>query len=112
MRRTLVAAWLLAAAIWYGGGGNPAWAQEVRATLGGRVMDAQGALVPGAAVTVVSDDTAVAQRTRTNHQGNWVVEFLLPGHYHFMVAAQGFKTLDRAGIALQAADNKQIDVQV
>ena len=87
-------------------------AQEVRATLGGRVMDAQGAMVPGAAVMVVSDDTAVVQRTKTNPQGNWVVEFLLPGHYRFTVAAAGFKTMERAGIELQAADNKQIDVAV
>src|SRR5450631_2853834 len=91
---------------------NSGMAQEVRATLGGRVMDAQGAMVPGAAVTVVSDDTAVVQRTKTNPQGNWVVEFLLPGHYRFTVAAAGFKTLERAGIELQAADSKQIDVAV
>jgi hypothetical protein len=34
-------------------------AQEVRATMGGRVFDAQGGVVPSAAVLVVSDDTEV-----------------------------------------------------
>ena len=87
-------------------------AQEVRATLGGRVLDAQGAMVPNATVTVVSDETGVQQRTRSNSQGNWVVEFLLPGHYHFTVAADGFKTTEQNAIELQAADSKQIDVQL
>jgi hypothetical protein len=108
MNGSRAAAVLLAAVACFGSGA--VWAQEVRATLGGRVKDAQGALVPGAAVTVVSDDTAVETRTQSNGQGNWAVEFLLPGKYHFAIAAAGFKTTERAGIELQAADNKQIDV--
>ena len=50
------------------------WAQSSRASLGGRVTDAQGAAVPNAEVAVVSEDTAVKQTTRTNDQGNWVVQ--------------------------------------
>src|SRR5215467_13365767 len=104
-----ITALLLAAASWYGAA-SLGLAQEVRATLGGKVTDAQGALVPAADVTVISDETGVAQRTKTNAQGNWTVEFLLPGHYRFSVSADGFKITDRAGIELQAADSKQIDV--
>ena len=92
--------------------GNVLWGQDVRATLGGRVTDAQGAVVPNASVVVVSDDTAVKQETKTNHQGNWAIAFLLPGHYHFSITTAGFKTTVRSGIELQAADNKQIDVQM
>lgn len=66
--------------------------------------------MPGAAVTVVSDETNVVQRAKTNSQGNWTVEFLLPGHYRFTIAADGFKTSERTNIELQAADSKQIDV--
>jgi hypothetical protein len=86
--------------------------QEARATLGGRINDILGAGVPSAEVLVVSDDTGVTQRTITNGQGNWLVEFLLPGHYHFSVAAPGFKTVERQGVALQTSDNKTIDVQL
>jgi hypothetical protein len=91
---------------------RPLWAQDARATLGGRVTDAQGALVPSATVIVVSDDTAVKQETHTNQQGNWAIGFLLPGHYHFSVSTAGFKTTVRNGIELQSADYKQIDVQM
>src|SRR5258708_38896706 len=82
-------------------------AQEVRATLGGRVTDAQGAIIPNAAVMVVSDYTGVVQRTKTNKQGNWAIEFLIPGHYRFTVAADGFKTSERTDIELHASDSKQ-----
>src|SRR5437588_6907217 len=82
-----------------------AHAQEVRATMGGRVTDAQGGLVPGATVVVVSEDSDVKQQTNTNPQGNWILQFLLPGHYRFTVTSAGFKALDRSGITLQAGDN-------
>jgi hypothetical protein len=102
-----VATWLLsclAASVMY--------AQDVRATIGGRVVDPHQASVPGAIVTVVSDETNVKQTTRTNNQGNWIEQFLLPGHYRISVAAPGFKAASREGIELQAADNKQFDIQL
>jgi hypothetical protein len=86
------------------------WAQESRATLGGRVIDPQGAVVPNAEVVVTSDDTGVKQQTRTNAQGNWAVQFLIPGRYSFIIAAPGFKKAERKGMTLQTADMKQIDV--
>jgi hypothetical protein len=87
-------------------------AQEVRATLGGRVTDAQGAVIPNASVTVIAEDTNVEQHTRTNPQGNWTMQFLLPGRYSFRVVAQGFKTEQRGGINLEASDIKQIDTSL
>ena len=37
-------------------------------------------------------------------------KFLLPGQYRFSISHPGFKTMVRAGITLQAADIKQIDI--
>src|SRR5664279_1447794 len=88
------------------------WAQSSRATLGGRVTDAQGSAVPNAEVSVVSEDTAVKQTTKTNDQGNWVVQFLIPARYNFTIIAAGFKSVERKGIVLQTSDNKQIDSQL
>src|SRR5512133_3551689 len=82
-------------------------AQEVRATVGGRVTDQQGGVVPAATVLVVSDESGVKQQTSTNAQGNLIVQFLLPGHYKVTVSAAGFKALERSGVVLQAGDNKQ-----
>lgn len=100
---------VLAAAVLCGSG-SLVEAQEVRATIGGRVMDAQGAVVPNALVVVQNDDTLVKADTRTNDQGVWSVGLLNPGQYEFSISASGFKTVDRKGITLQAADNKTFDV--
>jgi len=80
--------------------------------LGGRVVDAQGGVVSGAEVVVTSEDTSVKQKTTTNIQGNWLVQFLNPGRYSFTVTSAGFKQAERHGITLQTSDNKQIDVDL
>src|SRR5215471_11771874 len=97
--------------VWWAAGG-PAFAQEVRAAIGGRVTDPQGSVVASAVVTVISEDTGVKFETRTNTQGIWTIEFLLPAHYRFTISAAGFKNSERTGIDLQTADVKQIDVEL
>src|SRR5579864_7485849 len=87
-------------------------AQEARATLSGRVVDPQNAVVPQARVVVRSDDTGVEQSTQTNGQGNRTVRFLIPGYYSFRVTAPGFKQVERKRIELQTADQKQFDTQL
>ena len=82
-------------------------AQENRASLGGRVTDPQQALVPGAVVTVISEETRVQRQTPTNAQGEWNMPFLIPGPYRILVRADGFKTEERKGITLQTADIKK-----
>lgn len=85
-------------------------AQEARASIEGRVTDQQGALIPGARVTVTANQTNVSQTTTTNGQGSWTVRFLIPGSYRIVVSAEGFKASERKGIVLQTADIKQVDV--
>ena len=86
------------------------WAQDNRATLGGRVIDAQDAAMPGVTVVVTSNDTRVQQKTVTNIQGEWRILFLNPGRYSIVVSARGFKTSERKDFELQTADIKQIDI--
>lgn len=106
MRRfaVLLAAWVVVC--------SSAWAQGARATLNGRVTDAQGAVVPGVDVTVTSDDTNVKSQTKTNEQGAWIVQFLVPGSYSVNISAGGFKSVERKAIKLSTGDSKQIDTQL
>ena len=92
--------------------GGWAYGQDVRASLGGRVTDPQGAIIPNATVTVTADETGVVQTTNTNSSGDWIVLTLLPGHYHFEVKAPGFKTEERTSIELQVGDRKYVDTQM
>ena len=103
MRRVCILAIVLFAAF-------PVFAQDSRASLGGRVMDQQGAVVPGAGIAVKSEDTGVTQQTNTNERGNWSVQFLLPGRYSIAVTLPGFRRAERRGVVLQTADSKLIDI--
>ena len=91
---------------------KPADAQDVRATIGGRVTDPQGSVIRRASVSVTSDDTNARRTTVTNDDGLWQVQLLLPGHYHFTVASPGFRTELRTNVILEAADVKEFDVQL
>ena len=91
---------------------GPLTAQDARATIGGRVTDPQNAVIAGATVTVVSYNTNLARTTVTNDRGLWQVQALLPGRYRFTVIAAGFRREQRLGLTLQAADVKEVDVQL
>ncbi|MGA2654015.1 MAG: carboxypeptidase-like regulatory domain-containing protein [Terracidiphilus sp.] len=86
--------------------------QETRASLGGEVTDTRGAVVQKATVVVTADATGVAQTTTTNDAGDWRIEFLLPGIYHFEVTARGFESEMYSNIELQVNDAKTFDTQL
>ena len=92
-------------------GSLSAFGQETRASLGGRVTDPKGQVVQNATVTLTADATGVVQKTKTNEAGDWRIQFLLPGRYHFEVSAPGFKSDKYANIELQVSDYKTIDTQ-
>lgn len=100
----LAASLLLAAGLSFG--------QETRATLGGKVTDPTGAVIPKAVVEVTADETGVVNTTKANDVGSWYVQDLLPGHYHFKISAPGFKTLEHSSIELVLGDQKNIDAQL
>ena len=72
--------------------------------MSGRILDAQGAAVPGATVTVSDLAKNVNVSTKTNEQGDFVLPGLQPGLYNLRVEAAGFKRLDRSAIPLDAND--------
>lgn len=85
-------------------------AQETRGTIGGKVFDSSGAVIPGATVTAVNAATNVSIKTETNADGSYVVPFLLPGVYRVTASAPGFKTVKRDGVELRIHDNLQVDM--
>ena len=58
---------------------KPAAAQFDRGQISGTVKDAQGAVVPGATVTVTNTQTAITQTTVTDSSGFYTVPNLAPG---------------------------------
>ncbi len=85
-----------------------AWSQETRSMIFGRVMDPQGGVVVGAAVTVKNVDTGVALHYRTNEAGYYEANLLIPGNYEVSAEAPGFKKLVRGGITLPVASRLEV----
>ncbi len=63
------------------------FAQNATGTIDGRVTDASGASVPGAAVTVENTATNVKLASPTNSEGRFYQRYLLPGTYNVTVVS-------------------------
>src|SRR6266446_4592469 len=74
---------------------NPAAIRAQTASSGsvtGQVSDPQGAIVPGADVTLTDSATRSALTTTTNDAGRYNFPVVNPGIYDLVVSKQGFKT--------------------
>ena len=89
-----------------------AGAQPAVATLAGRVLDQQGAPVPGASVTVKSAATGGAWATTTSGDGQFSLPLLPPGTYQAQVELAGFSTWQAEDVRLQVGQRVRLDVQL
>lgn len=85
-------------------------AQQITATLSGTITDPNGAVVPGAIVTVTSVETGLVKTATTNDDGNYTVTFLQPGAYNIAVNKSGFDQVTRENIKLEVAQTASIDI--
>ncbi|MCS7313012.1 MAG: TonB-dependent receptor, partial [Acidobacteria bacterium] len=86
MRRMAIWLGLLAVVAW-----GVAWAQEgvTTGSIFGKVVDPQGAPLPGATVTATSE-TGVKRSAVTDANGEFSIPFLTPGRYDVEVRLEGF----------------------
>jgi hypothetical protein len=85
-------------------------AQEISASISGTVVDATGASVGGAVVTLTNTDRAYVERTvKTNKAGFYTATSLPLGNYSVAIAMKGFKTAFVTGIVLNASDALKLD---
>ena len=89
-----------------------AWSQDPRGSITGTVTDPQGAVIPGARITVTNVETNAVQRTVSNSTGYFEVNLLNPGNYTVAVAVDGFITAVRSGLVLSVASRLEIPFQL
>src|SRR6476661_5018456 len=84
---------------------NPVSAQITTGNVTGTVKDAQGGVVPGATVTLISEarGTKLAPVT-TNEVGGYVIPNVTADTYTVEVSMDGFKTVRRPGVAVSGGD--------
>ena len=100
---------LAAGVLFLFGTSQRALAQTTGAVVGS-VVDAQGATVPGATVTLVSQSRGTAIDTQSSGTGDFIFPSVLPDTYTVRVSVDGFKTLERRNIAVSPGDRVGVGV--
>ena len=90
-----------------------ATAQSVfQGTISGTVTDQTGAVVKGATVQIVNEDTHFVTQATSNDKGAYTASFLTPGNYDVKVQAGTFGSQEQTGAVLIAGANKEVDFQL
>jgi hypothetical protein len=79
-------------------------AQTTSASVSGTVQDAQGGVLPGVTVTLRSRTQGNALTAVTDAEGRFVFPIVRPDTYELQVALEGFKTLERTNLVVNAND--------
>src|SRR5690348_6820011 len=103
---------MLLAILSLGAIGLPAFAQETRGAIQGRVSDASGGAIVGAQVRATNGATGVELTAVTNESGNYVLPYMLPGTYTLQAQAAGFKKSIREGIELRINDRVDVNLEL
>lgn len=88
-----------------------AWSQATT-SLGGRVTDAGGAVIPGANIKLTRTTTGSSRSGKTNSSGEYQFSQLAPGRYELTVISQGFATVKKTGIELLVSQPATINVSL
>jgi carboxypeptidase family protein/TonB-dependent receptor-like protein len=87
-------------------------AQQGTTEVRGRVLDSQGAVLPGATVVVRNQDTGMFRETVSNADGTYFVSGIVPGMYLITAELSGFKKYERKDIRLEIGKTATLDVEL
>jgi hypothetical protein len=79
-------------------------------TISGTVKDSTGAVVPGAKVVVLNEETGMARTTETVSEGRYSAPSLSPGNYRVTGTREGFQAEIRNGIGLSVGREAVVDL--
>ena len=85
-------------------------AQSIYGTLTGIVSDPSQAVVAGAAIKLVDEQSGSQRDTVTNSDGYYTFVSVPPGAYRIEVAAPGFEMYKQTGIAIRGGDKINVNV--
>ena len=108
--RQLVAVLLVAGASLVAGADTSA--QELYGSVVGVIKDAQGGVLPGAAVVILNRNTWLKRETTTNAEGGYTFANLPGGSYDVHVTMSGFREAVRSNVPLAVGQISRVDVSL
>ena len=88
----------------------PVGAQLLYGGLVGSVVDAQGAVIPGATVKIVNTDTNLTRETVTDAQGTFTFVNVAAGPYDVKVTLTGFREAVRSVVPVTVGQISRVDM--
>lgn len=92
--------------------GCPAFAQVDRATLSGSITDSSGAVIAGAKIEVVSQETGLRREMLSTETGAYTFSQLPIGVYTVTVSQTGFRTVIVRDLRLGVGDNRALNLEM
>ena len=83
---------------------------QATTSLGGRVTDSSGAIIPDATVTLTMTTTGLARVNRTGSSGEYQFSQLAPGRYTLLVTAPGFGSAEKTNMDLLVSQPATVNV--
>jgi len=85
------------------------FAQGIRATVTGRVVDSSGAVVPKAKITITNTGTNETRVVETGDEGDYTIPQLPPGDYSLTIEQVGFKKAVQR-FTLETGQGARVDI--
>ncbi len=82
---------------------------QATGSFSGTVSDKAGAVIAGATVRAISQDTGLSRDAQTDDSGHYTIPLLPVSFYRIHVEAPGFQTTEQKDIRLQVDEHREID---
>ena len=82
------------------------------ATLRGTIKDPQGAIIRGATVTLVNEQTKAERSAKSSEDGTYTFTAVAPGSYTLRAEASGFKTSQQANLTIETSGTQGVDISL
>jgi Carboxypeptidase regulatory-like domain len=82
------------------------------ASINGTVTDPSGAVVPGATVAAVNEDTNASRDSQTGNTGGYSISNLAPGKYDITIEKSGLKSVKFAAVTLTVDQALTLDAKL
>ncbi len=87
---------------------TPVAQAQTTGSIDGIVHDTTGALIPGATVTLINEQSKAVRTTTSNAEGYFTINAIQPNTYDIVVTLAGFDAYRVNGIAIHPSDSKTI----